>query len=141
MLYRVKLEPDGQGGLIAEVPDFPGALTVGRDRSDALEQALDALLTMIHGAMRDGAAVPLPSRVRRGEPYVALPPGVAAKVAIHNAMRHLGVTQAALAERLGCDPRQVRRLLDIDHVSTLAQREAALAALGKRLTVKVRDAA
>jgi hypothetical protein len=35
----------------------------------------------------------------------------------------------------------VRRLLDIDHVSTLAQIEAALAALGKRLMVEVRDAA
>ena len=50
---------------------------------------------------------------------------VAAKLAIYEAMRRQGLTQAALAERLGCDPRQVRRLLDLDHASTLAQLERA----------------
>jgi hypothetical protein len=48
---------------------------------------------------------------------------------------------AALAEGLGCDPRQPRRLLDLDHRSRLDQLEAALTALGKRLVLEVRDAA
>ncbi len=141
MLYPIELRPDGSGGLIAQARDIPGVLTTGADEAEALAQALDALLTGIEYLIRQGEPVPPPSRVRRGEPSVALPPGVAAKVAIHEAMRAQGVTQTALAERLGCDPRQVRRLLDIDHASTLAQLEAALAALGKRLTVEVRDAA
>lgn len=66
---------------------------------------------------------------------------VAAKVAIYQAMRGAGLSQAALAERLGCDPRQVRRLLDLDHRSRLDQLESALAAQGKRLVLEVRDAA
>ena len=66
---------------------------------------------------------------------------VAAKLAIYDAMRHQGMTSSALAARLGCDPRQVRRLLDLDHASTLAQLERALAALGKRLVLEVRNAA
>ena len=66
---------------------------------------------------------------------------VAAKVAIYQAMRGAGLSQAALAERLGCGPRQVRRLLDLDHRSRLDQLESALAAQGKRLVLEVRDAA
>jgi antitoxin HicB len=141
MLYAVKLTPASNGTLIAEVPDLPGVMTVGRDRADALEQARDALLTGIAYLLGRGEPVPAPSRVRRGEPAVSLPAGVAAKIAIHEAMRAQGVTQSALAERLACDPRQVRRLLDLDHASTLAQLEAALAALGKRMVVEIQAAA
>ena len=66
---------------------------------------------------------------------------MAAKLAIYEAMRAAGLTQTALADRLGCDPRQIRRLLDLDHASRLDQLEAALAALGKRLVIEVQDAA
>ncbi|HZA65357.1 MAG TPA: hypothetical protein VE592_00320, partial [Geminicoccaceae bacterium] len=69
------------------------------------------------------------------------PPLAAAKLAIYQGMREAGLTQAALAERLACDPRQVRRLLDLDHHSRLDQLEAALSALGKRLVIEVQDAA
>jgi antitoxin HicB len=65
----------------------------------------------------------------------------AAKLAIYEATRAAGLSQTALAERLGCDPRQVRRLLDLDHRSRIDQLEAALRALGKRLVLEVEDAA
>jgi antitoxin HicB len=52
-----------------------------------------------------------------------------------------GFTPPGLALRLGCDPRQVRRLLDLDHRSRLDQLEATLAAFGKRLVLEVRHAA
>ncbi len=52
-----------------------------------------------------------------------------------------GVTKAELARRLGWHGPQVDRLLDLNHASRLDQIEAALAALGKRLQVTVRDAA
>lgn len=76
-----------------------------------------------------------------GRSVAILPPQVTAKLAIYQAMREAGLTQAALAERLNCDPRHVRRLLDLDHRSRLDQLEAALSALGKRLALEVRDAA
>ena len=65
----------------------------------------------------------------------------AAKLAIYQAMRQKDVTQVELARRLGCDPKDIRRLLDLMHRSRLDRLEAALAALGKRLIVEVRDAA
>jgi len=68
---------------------------------------------------------------------VCLPPLVALKLAIHDAMTQQQVTQSALAERLGIDGRQVRRILNLDHESKFSQIEAALAALGLRASVNV----
>jgi antitoxin HicB len=55
--------------------------------------------------------------------------------------RDAGVRKADLARRLGWHAPQVDRLLDLDRASRLDQLEAALAALGKRLSIELRDAA
>jgi antitoxin HicB len=141
MRYRLTVKADQNGTLIAQAVDAPAALTVGRDEPDAIAQATDALLTLFAHLMAEGEPIPRPSRPKRGQPCATLPPIVAAKLAIYEAMRAAGLTQTALAERLGCDPRQIRRLLDLDHDSRLDQLEAALAALGKRLVIDVQDAA
>jgi antitoxin HicB len=141
MKYPLTLRPDRNGTIIAQAVDAPGALTVGRDEADAVAQAVDALVTLFAYLMTEGQAIPPPSRPKRGQACAVLPPMVAAKLAIYQAMHAAGLTQSALAERLGCDPRQVRRLLDLDHRSRLDQLEAALAALGKRLVVEIQDAA
>lgn len=141
MQYPLTLTPDENGTIIARAVDVPGALTVGRDEGDAVVQAVDALITMFVYLMAEGEPIPRPSRPKRGQPCAVLPPQVTAKLAIYQAMRAAGMSQVALAERLGCDPRQVRRLLDLDHRSRLDQLEAALAAFGKRLVVTIQDAA
>jgi antitoxin HicB len=141
MRYPLTLKPDQNGMLIAQAVDAPAALTVGHDEADAIVQAVDALITLFAHLMAEGEPIPRPSRPKRGQPCAILPPIVAAKLAIYEAMRASGLTQTALAERLGCDPRQIRRLLDLDHASRLDQLEAALAALGKRLIIEVQDAA
>jgi antitoxin HicB len=140
MRYPLIVKPDQNGTLIVQALDAP-ALTVGRDEPDAIAQAVDALMTLFAHLMAEGEPIPRPSRPKRGQPCATLPPIVAAKLAIYEAMRAAGLTQTALAERLGCDPRQIRRLLDLDHASRLDQLEAALAALGKRLVIDVQDAA
>lgn len=140
MRYPLALRPDQNGTVIAQANDAPGALTVGRDEADAIAQSVDALITLFAHLMSEGEPIPRPSRPKRGQPCADLPPQITAKLAIYQAMRDAGLSQLALAERLGCDPRQVRRLLDLDHRSRLDQLEAALAALGKRLVVEVRDA-
>lgn len=141
MQYPLRLRPDQNGTIIAQPVDVPGALTVGKDEADAVVQAADALITLFAYLIAEGEPIPRPSRPGRGQPCAVLPPMVAAKLAIYGAMREAGLSQVALAERLGCDPRQIRRLLDLDHRSRLDQLETALAALGKRLVVEIRDAA
>ena len=85
----------------------------------------------------DGRSLPVPSKAKRGQSVVVLPPRVAIKLAIHEAMCEQGVTQAQLGELLSIDGRQVRRILNLDHESKLSQLEAALAALGLRASVSV----
>lgn len=139
--YPVKLSPDGQGGLIAEVPDVPGTFTVGDNNTDALYWAQDALVVALSGYVDARQDIPQPSPAAKGQPVVALPPLAAVKLVIYQAMRDQGVSQAELARRLGCDARQVRRLIDLDHNSRLDLMDAALSALGKKLMVDVQDAA
>jgi antitoxin HicB len=139
--YPLTLDTDDNGTTIAQAMDVPEAITVGRDALEAVARAEDALVAALRGYIDDGRAIPRPSRPKRGQPCANLPRMVAAKLAIYQAMRAAGLSQAMLAERLGCDPRQVRRLLDLDHRSRLDQLEAALAALGKRLVLEVQDAA
>jgi antitoxin HicB len=138
--YPLDLTPDQNNTIIAQAIDVPEVLTFGDDAAQACEHAVDALICALGDYIEDGRPIPQP-RPARGRPVAILPPMVAAKLAIYEAMRRQGLTQAALAERLGCDPRQARRLLDLDHASTLAQLERALAALGKRLVLEVKDAA
>lgn len=56
-------------------------------------------------------------------------------------MRIARVNKAEPARRLNCHMPQVDRLLDLRHASRLDQMEAAFRALGKQLSVDVRDAA
>lgn len=140
-LYPLDLLPGDDGTIVARFPDVPEALTFGRSEAEALEHAADALVVALSGYTDTGRAIPRPSRPRRGQRTIVLPPLVAAKLAIYTAMRDQKVTQAELAKRLGCDGRQVRRLLDLDHQSTVEQLDAALHALGKELVIEVRNAA
>ena len=141
MLYRVSLKRASNGTVVASFPDVPEAHTVGNDEAQALARAPDALQTALAIYVDARRDLPRPTRPRKGQRAVALPPLAAAKLAIHQSMRDHGVTQVELARRIGCDPKDVRRLLDLMHRSRLDRLEAALAALGKRLVVEVRDVA
>lgn len=141
MRYPVILTRASNGTIVASFPDVPEAHTVGNDEAQALERAPDALETALAIYLDEGQDLPRPSRPRKGQRFVTPPPMAAAKLAIYRAMRDQGVTQVELARRIGCDPKDVRRLLDLMHRSRLDRLEAALAALGKRLIVEVRDAA
>ena len=102
--------------------------------SDCLAEVIGARI----GADED---IPSPSRPRRGETLAPVPPLVAAKAGLYQAMRDEGVSRAELARRLGVDFQQVRRMLNVGVSSRLDRLAAAYAALGKRIDVAVRDAA
>ena len=139
--YPVILTPDENGTIMASFPDVPEALTCGVDVADALRMAEDALLTAFEFYFDDRKPVPKPSKPEPGRQVITLSPMTVAKLAIYHAMLEEDVSQVELAGRLGCDPRQVRRLLDLRHNSRLDQLEKALKALGRRLVLEVRKAA
>ena len=99
-----------------------------------------ALETVLAARIDDREDIPLPSPAA-GRPCAVLPVLTAAKVLLYRAMREAGVRKADLARRLGWHGPQMDRLLDLNHASRLDQIEAALAALGTRLSFDLADAA
>ena len=137
--YPVRLEDD-EGTVLVTFVDYPGA-TYGEDREEALTRAVDALETLFMGAIEHRQDIPMPSAVRKGQPFVNLPALSEAKVALYRALRKAGVGKANLARRLNCHLPQVDRLLDLKYNSRLDQIEQAFAALGKQLSIHISDAA
>ena len=128
--YPFALEPEEDGSAVnVSFPDVPGALTWGADEAEATALAEDCLIAALGGYVAAREPIPEPSPPR-GRPTVALPPLVAAKLALYEAVREAGVSDAALAERLGVGEADVRRLLDLDHRSHIGQVDAVLRALG-----------
>ena len=66
---------------------------------------------------------------------------LAPKLALYLAMRDQRVSNSELARRLGLHERVVRRMLDPAHATKAEKIQAALAVLGKQMTVEIRDAA
>jgi len=139
--YPVNFIPDENDTIIAQFSDVPEAVTVGADNTNALQWAQDALVVALSGYMDQRRDIPQPSSPKPGQKAVPLPPQIAMKLAIYQAMRDRGVTQAAFGERMGVDGRQVRRILDLDYNTSLAHLVLALKCLGKELLIDIKEAA
>ncbi len=135
-VYAAKITPDEDDDLVVTFRDLPEAITDGRDRADALFQGADALEEAIAGRIATGGEIPTPTKPRKGEVLVHLPPVMAAKAALYEAMRSVGMTKTRLAIELGCDEKEVRRLLDPKHASKIGRIQEALTAL--HLTIEIR---
>lgn len=136
--YPVELRRDDNGTILITFPDVPGAITFGEDENDALEHAVDALETMLLARMLDRKDIPAPSPAK-GSQTVRPSLLSSLKIMLYQAMRERGWRKADLARALNVNPRQVDRLLDLRHASTVKQLEQALAACGKRADVSARE--
>lgn len=135
--YPVILERDTNGTVLASFPDVPEAHTFGDDKAEALLRAVDALETALSFYTDEGADLPKASKPRRGQRTVRPTAQACVALSIYQAMRDDGVRKSELARRLGWHMPQVDRVLDLNHASRLDQSEAALAALGRSLSVHV----
>src|SRR5262245_33674377 len=135
--YPVTLTEDKDGGYVVTFKDVPEAITQGETIPDSLEQAADALEEALVGRIRLGEEIPAPSKAAKDQYTITPPILTAAKAALYTAIRESGLSQVQLAAELGCDEKEVRRMLDPYHSSKLPRIEEALAALGKRLLVTV----
>lgn len=142
MRYPALFEPAEEGGFIVTFPDWSWGVTQGEDERDTHEMARDALVTMIAYSIRHGKPVPPPSRPK-GRKYrmIELPALMAMKTELYIAFQTSGMRKSELARRLGIPKTIVDRLFDLHHRTRLDQIEAAFAALGKRLSIAVEEAA
>lgn len=136
--YPIDLEQDGNT-ILATFSDFPGA-TFGEDENEALLRAVDLLVSHFMTVIAERLPVPQPSAAK-GRPLIAPTLLGSLKISLYEAMQARGWRKADLARALHQNPRQVDRLLNLDHASTVAQLEAALAACGKRAVVETLDLA
>lgn len=139
--YPAKFRNDEGGRQVVSFPDFPEAHTDGKDSLEATEEAVDCLGSTIAFRISDKRDIPSPSQPRRGDRLVPVPLWIAGKLALYLAMRERRVSNSKLARMLGVRETVVRRMLDPNHDTKAEKLHAALAALGKRLTVAVEDAA
>ncbi len=102
---------------------------------------MDALGSDLSIRLSRREELPKPSSATRGERLVPVPLWLAPKLALYLAMRDQQVNNSDLARRLGLHERVIRRMLDPAHATKAGKIQAALAVLGKRMTVEVSDAA
>jgi antitoxin HicB len=137
--YPYELLPQPEGGFTVTFPDVPEAITQGDTEKEAAKMAEDALVTALSFYIDRAEPLPPPSPAHF-RPLAYVPPLVAAKLALHDAMLAAGVSNVALARQLGTDEKTVRRLRDPLHQSRINQVDAALRALGKRIGIVVEAA-
>ena len=139
--YPAEIERDEDGRFVVAFPDFGWGATDGASRDEALTEARDLLRELIATAIREGGALPEPSRAGRGRPLVVPPVQIALKAALYEAWSQAGVSQRRLARDLGIAESEVRRMLDPDHATKASTMDRALRRLGKRVSVTVGEAA
>jgi antitoxin HicB len=142
MQYPALVEPAKEGGYVVTFPDFPWGITQGDDENEVNEMAVDALCTMIQECIRKSEPVPSPGK-HRGRRFrsIRLPALQAAKTELYREFLASGIRKAELANRLGMSKTSVDRLFDLNQHSRLDHIEAAFTALGKVLSIEIRDAA
>ena len=136
--YPARFTVEADGSVAVGFRDLPEALTSGDNLDEALAEASDCLDVALSYRITRSQDVPPPSPTRRGERLIAPPAQTAAKLALYVSQRAAGLSNVALAKRLGCDEKAVRRLLDPRHASRLDRLADAIRATGGRLELHLR---
>ncbi len=137
--FPARITPDGPGFMVT-FPDIPEAITCGDTYEEALDMGADALATAMDFYFEDKRPVPQPSRLKRGQVLIHLPPSIGAKVLLLNEMLAQGTRSVELARRMNVRPQEVNRLTDLKHPTKIDTIAVALRALGKRLELSLADA-
>src|SRR3984893_16734476 len=139
--YPAKFTAGSRGRILVEFVDLPRVANDGKNLSEAIEEAIDALASDLSIRLSRREEIPAPSPAKRGQRLIPVPWWLAPKLALYLAMRDQDINNSELARRLNVNERVVRRMLDPAHETKAEKIQAALAVLGKRLTMDVDDAA
>ena len=136
-VYPAQLHKWSEDEVVVSFRDVPWCHTSGADEAEALLEAEDALEEAVAGCINHGEPIPEPSAPLPGEHLVPLPVTTAAKAALATAFRASGMTQAALAERLGVDNNVVHRMLNPRHRTIPSRMSDALRVFGGQTILEV----
>jgi antitoxin HicB len=139
MKYPALFMPAAEGGYVVTFRDIPEAITQGDSDEEAMEMARDVLREAMGVYFSEKRSVPMPSKPKRGEMLVDLPPSVASKVLLLNEMLRQEIAPSELARRLGTTRQEVNRLTDLDHPTKIDRIAEAVASMGKSLELTIQD--
>ena len=140
--YPAVIEQDEDGRFVVTFPDFKWGATNGATREEALTEAKDLLRELIATTIREGDALPAPSRANKKQRPLVIPPlQIALKAALYEAYRQANISQRSLARDLNIAENEVRRMLNPDHATKAATIDAVLGRLGARISLTVDKAA
>jgi antitoxin HicB len=139
--YPARLSTGSEGRVLLRFVDLPRVATDGKNIAEAIGEAIDALGSDLSIRLSRREEIPTPSPVKRSQRLIPVPWWLAPKLALYLAMRDQGCNNSELARRLDVDERVIRRMLDPAHETKAEKIQAALAVLGKRLTLQVENAA
>ena len=114
---------------------MPEAITQGDSKEGAIEEAIDCLEEAIANRIEMKLDISVGSNPKNQQVTVALPATMAAKAALYLTIRKIQLTNTSLAEKLNCDEKEIRRLLDPHFNSKIPRIEEALHKLGQRLEI------
>ena len=142
IFYPALFESAEEGGFVVTFPDFGCGVTQGETEAEAMDMASDLLACLIGDRIEAGKELPEPGRYR-GRKYRAVQPDALAtvKTELYRAFLESGIRKAELARRMGIPKANIDRLFDIRHSTRIEQLEAAFRAIGKGITIGIRDAA
>src|SRR5438067_13495545 len=106
--YPYELTAQPEGGFTVIFPDVPEAITQGETEKEAAVMAEDALVTALSFYTDDSKPLPHPSPAR-GRRVALVPPLVAAKLVLHDAMLAASGPNGDRARRRGLDEQAVSR--------------------------------
>lgn len=135
--YPAKFTPEVDGGYSVTFRDIPEAITQGDTLEEAQAEAVNALVTAMEFYFEDNRPVPEPSKARRGEALVQLPPSVATKVMLLNLMLQERKRPVDLARTMHVKPQEITRIMNLHHATKIDTLAAAFGALGRQLDIRV----
>ena len=139
--YQAEFKPEGDV-IVVTFPDVGYGATQGATEAEALEMAADFLVMAIGDLIKQGKELPR-ATTRRGRKYrwIKLPALAGVKTELYRELKDSRMRKAELARRLGISRGNMDRLFDLHHSTRLELLEAALAVLGRRLSIGVEKAA
>lgn len=139
--YPVTIHTDENPGVALTCADLPEFNSAGDDIDDALCEAVDGIESALSIYVDQRRVIPAASAPTQGQRIVHLPAVTVAKIVLWNEMMRRDMRKADLCRLLGVSQTQGDRLVDFLHTSKMEAVERALAALGKRLSISVQEAA
>ncbi|WP_069095152.1 type II toxin-antitoxin system HicB family antitoxin [Methyloligella halotolerans] len=133
-MYPAEIE-GSEGDYVATFRDLPEAKGCGPTREKAIKKARKALDAALRHRMKEGEPLPPPSKAQIREILVTPFAEMAAKSLIVRTCQASGLKRADLARHLGLKKKALKKLLDPNHESSIAEIETALRGFGYELAV------